>query len=53
MLTNAVGSANDLGLFSEEVDESTGEQLGNTPQAFSHLGFVLAARAIADELDDE
>ncbi len=48
VLDNAVSYANDLGLFSEEVDEQTGEQLGNTPQAFSHLGFVLAAQAISD-----
>lgn len=29
-----------LGLLAEEVDADTGEQLGNYPQAFSHIGLV-------------
>ena len=48
VLDRAAGYANDLGLFSEEVDTSTGELLGNFPQAFSHIGLVLAAQAVAD-----
>jgi GH15 family glucan-1,4-alpha-glucosidase len=43
----AVAFANDLGLLAEEVDGATGEQLGNFPQAFSHVGLVNAAWAIA------
>lgn len=43
----AAGYANDLGLLSEEVDPSSGELLGNYPQAFSHIGLVNAAWAIA------
>jgi GH15 family glucan-1,4-alpha-glucosidase len=42
----AIGYANDLGLLAEEVDASTGELLGNFPQAFSHIGLVNAAWAI-------
>jgi GH15 family glucan-1,4-alpha-glucosidase len=44
----AIAFANDLGLLSEEVDEESGELLGNFPQAFSHIGLVNAAWAIAE-----
>ncbi len=35
--------ANDLGLLAEEIDVANAEQLGNFPQAFSHIGLVTAA----------
>jgi GH15 family glucan-1,4-alpha-glucosidase len=43
-----LGLSNDLGLLAEEYDVARGRQVGNFPQAFSHLTLILAARAIAN-----
>jgi GH15 family glucan-1,4-alpha-glucosidase len=48
VLARAAAFANDVGLFSEEIDPDTGELLGNFPQAFSHIGLVNAAWALAE-----
>jgi GH15 family glucan-1,4-alpha-glucosidase len=42
-LNRMLGYANDLGLMAEEIEASTGELLGNFPQAFSHIGLIRAA----------
>jgi GH15 family glucan-1,4-alpha-glucosidase len=39
--------SNDLGLLAEEYDVGRGRQVGNFPQAFSHLTLIGAAAAIA------
>ena len=43
-----LGLANDLGLLAEEYDVRRQRQVGNFPQAFSHLTLVLAAQAITN-----
>ncbi len=43
-----VGYTNDLGLLAEEYDPIEGRQMGNFPQAFSHLGLVRAANALVE-----
>ena len=47
LLDRLVGFCNDVGLLSEEYDVAGGRQMGNTPQALSHLALVGAADALA------
>ena len=47
MLEKLMALANDVGLLAEEYDPRLGRQVGNTPQAFSHLGLVNAARHLS------
>jgi GH15 family glucan-1,4-alpha-glucosidase len=46
IFTAHVQSSNHLGLLAEQIDPITREQLGNFPQAFSHLGLITAAARI-------
>ncbi|UUU34892.1 glycoside hydrolase family 15 protein [Streptomyces sp. CA-210063] len=43
-----MGLVNDVGLLAEEYDPVAGRQLGNFPQAFSHVGLVGTALALFD-----
>ncbi|MDW5561876.1 MAG: glycoside hydrolase family 15 protein [Methanomassiliicoccus sp.] len=42
-----LAKASSLGLFAEELDSKTGEHIGNFPQAFSQLGVIGGAVALA------
>ena len=48
-----LGYSNHLGLFTEEVDPEKGEGLGNFPQAFSHMGLVMAAVELDQALNSK
>jgi GH15 family glucan-1,4-alpha-glucosidase len=46
LFSQLAGYANDVGLLGEEIDTANGEQLGNFPQAYSHIGLITAAYEI-------
>jgi Glycosyl hydrolases family 15 len=39
----------DLGLYAEEYNVARGRQVGNFPQAFTHLALIEAARVLSGE----
>ncbi len=48
LMEKLLSLAGPLGLFAEEYDVELGEQLGNFPQGFTHMGLIGAATAIAE-----
>ena len=51
-LSKTLAYANHLGLYSEELGLN-GQQLGNFPQAFTHLGLISAAYYLDRSLDKQ
>src|SRR5699024_12032005 len=49
LMDTLVGYTNHLGLLAEEYDPAAQRQMGNFPQAFSHLALVRAADALRSE----
>lgn len=52
VMRNATTAANSLGLFSEHFIPGESRQLGNFPQAYSHVGQINAAFAISPPWKD-
>jgi GH15 family glucan-1,4-alpha-glucosidase len=53
MLEALLAHRNDVGLMAEEIDPETSAQLGNFPQAFSHIGLINAAISVEHRRAEE
>ncbi len=53
LLERLLGHASPLGLYAEELDADSGRQLGNYPQAFTHLALINAVMHVISQEEAE
>jgi GH15 family glucan-1,4-alpha-glucosidase len=53
LFRNILAHASPTGLLSEMIDSSTGNLLGNYPQAFSHLGLIRTALVLGQQTEEQ